>query len=90
MKPKKVVHVRKEGRMWYVRLRGCSYPLGPIEAPSALAARRKANRLGIKPVAEVWETSREAIDSTVQERQRRIDELEQAGRGTGALVLADV
>mgnify|MGYP001489635656 CR=1 FL=1 len=77
------------GRLWYIRLKGCFYPLGPIEASSAKSARRKANKMGFKPIAEVWETTRQDMEFIQKERRRQIEEFRAAGRGTEALMMAD-
>lgn len=76
--------------MWFVRVCGYFYALGPIEAASAVDARRRANRMGFKPVAEVWETTREAMEFIFRENRRRVAEFECAGRGTEALMMADI
>lgn len=80
----------KKSKLWYFRVRGYFYALGPIEAPSAAAARRKANRMGFKPVAEVWETSREEMDQIFEQKQRMLEEFRRAGRGTEAMMMADI
>ncbi|MEW6227270.1 MAG: hypothetical protein AB1700_04140 [Bacillota bacterium] len=76
--------------MWYFRVRGCFYPIGPIEAASKSTARRKANRMGFKSVAEVWETTREEMESIAKQNQRQINEFRAAGKGTEAFMVADI
>jgi hypothetical protein len=81
---------QKENRLWYFRVRGYFYALGPIQARSAAAARRKASRMGFKPIAEVWETAQEEIDFIIKEKRRQINEFRAAGKETKALMIADI
>ncbi|MBC7107098.1 MAG: hypothetical protein H5T97_14310 [Firmicutes bacterium] len=46
--------------------------------------------MGFKPVTAVWEITREEMEFIVRENQRQIEEVRRAGRGTEALMLADI
>lgn len=83
------MRMRKE-RLWYVRLKGDFYPIGPIKATSATAARRIAKEMGYSPIAEVWETTREDMDYIAQERNRVRNEFQRAGRAVESVMATEM
>jgi len=46
--------------------------------------------MGFKPVVEVWETTRQDMEFIQKERRRQIEEFRAAGKGTEALMMADI
>lgn len=79
----------RRSRLWYFTVPGYFYALGPIEATSKTAARKKAHEMGFPRVSAVWETSRREMEYIHQQRRRQIEEAANAD-GTSAIMLADI